>query len=126
MGRFLNADDTDYLNASGTTLGCNLYAYNVSTLTVLGCNAGEYGNMNSIAGKLAYQCFAFGLICADGLVASIANTYKKAPQYYIAGNGKNKGFYLYWLKYGRNNSQNLSKKQKYFTIMDFLKLSGVI
>ena len=27
MGRFLNADDTDYLNASGTTLGCNLYAY---------------------------------------------------------------------------------------------------
>lgn len=32
----------------------------------------------------------------------------------------------FWLKYGRNNSQNLSKKQKYFTIMDFLKLSGVI
>ncbi len=27
IGRFLNADDTDYLNASGTTLGCNLYAY---------------------------------------------------------------------------------------------------
>ncbi|MGM9635348.1 MAG: hypothetical protein ACI3YE_04260 [Candidatus Avispirillum sp.] len=39
-GRFLNADDTDYLNASGTTLGCNLYVYNVNTLTVFGCNAG--------------------------------------------------------------------------------------
>ena len=27
VGRFLNADDTNYLGASGTTLGYNLYAY---------------------------------------------------------------------------------------------------
>ncbi len=27
VGRFLNADDTDYLNISGTVLGCNLYSY---------------------------------------------------------------------------------------------------
>ena len=26
-GRFINADDTDYLNATGTVLGCNLFAY---------------------------------------------------------------------------------------------------
>ncbi|MGN1316454.1 MAG: RHS repeat domain-containing protein [Acutalibacteraceae bacterium] len=27
VGRFINADDTDYLNATGTVLGCNLFAY---------------------------------------------------------------------------------------------------
>ena len=26
-GRFINADDTNYLNATGTVLGCNLFAY---------------------------------------------------------------------------------------------------
>ena len=26
-GRFINADDTDYLDATGTVLGCNLFAY---------------------------------------------------------------------------------------------------
>ena len=27
VGRFINADDTNYLNATGTVLGCNLFAY---------------------------------------------------------------------------------------------------
>lgn len=27
IGRFINADDTTYLNATGTVLGCNLFAY---------------------------------------------------------------------------------------------------
>ena len=42
VGRFLNADDTDYLGASGTTLGYNLYAYCENSII---CYCDHTGNL---------------------------------------------------------------------------------
>lgn len=45
-GRFINADDTNYLNATGTVLGCNLFAY---------CE-------NDAVNRVDYSGFAFDVV----------------------------------------------------------------
>ena len=42
-GRFINADDTNYLNATGTVLGCNLFAYCENDAVNFVDNSGEVG-----------------------------------------------------------------------------------
>ena len=64
MGRFLNADDTDYLNASGTTLGCNLYAYcennAVNCLDPNGCTKSIWSLKSDWAGRQILFWWLFG------------------------------------------------------------------
>ena len=51
VGRFINADDTDYLGASGTVLGFNLYAY---------CENNGV-NKNDTSGNATFKLVAIGL-----------------------------------------------------------------
>ena len=64
VGRFLNADDTDYLNASGTTLGCNLYAYcennAVNCLDPNGCTKSIWSLKSDWAGRQILFWWLFG------------------------------------------------------------------
>ncbi len=48
-GRFINADDTNYLNATGTVLGCNLFAYCENDAVNFVDESGY--DKNSISGK---------------------------------------------------------------------------
>lgn len=70
VGRFLNADDTSYLGATGTTLGYNLYAY---------CENNPVNHFDK-TGK-----FAFKIVTSivGGVMAAVSYFSVDAFNYYI-------------------------------------------
>ena len=71
VGRFLNADDTNYIGATGTTLGYNLYAYCENTPT----------NCSDYSGR-----FAFKVVTAvvGGIMTAVSYFTVDAFCYYLS------------------------------------------
>lgn len=89
-GRFINADDTNYLNATGTVLGCNLFAY---------CENDAVNNKDfkgTLSTKTTYYT-------SKGLIYSAANLYLSKKGYELARRMFNHGMY----GYGKSPSKSL-------------------
>ena len=101
-GRFINADDTNYLNATGTVLGCNLFAYCENDAV----NGVDYkGTLPSSVIKFVLRC----AVCMSpivgntlvvynsnkGLIYSAANLYLRKKGYELARRMFNHGMYGY-------------------------------
>lgn len=56
-GRFINADDTNYLNATGTVLGCNLFAYCENDAVNYIDENGYYSRENAVEYAKKYYLF---------------------------------------------------------------------
>ena len=79
IGRFLNADDTAFLGASGTLLGWNLFGYCENGVTSSSDSFGflyiSYNSIDRIIASIKYMSTAFKLINGKsmwGTIASIA------------------------------------------------------
>ena len=67
IGRFINADDTDYLGASGTVLGYNLFAYCENNPLN---SIDSYGNFALTASLVSFFVYAVVAVVAVSVVSS--------------------------------------------------------
>ena len=84
IGRFINADSVDYLDASGTVLGCNLFAYcennSVDMVDENGCSTSSIV-LNIASMILSYAALFIenfcpvvkGIVIATGVIVGIAS-----------------------------------------------------
>lgn len=97
-GRFINADDTNYLNATGTVLGCNLFAYcendPVNYLDISGFSKNSSNFNFPLAEFLAIVIFTTYLLKNKEIKKVIKIEEDKYNKYYV--------FDIYYYKSKRN------------------------
>ena len=109
-GRFINADDTNYLDATGTVLGCNLFAYcendPVNFVDAKGSLSSSVINFVVKYAVYSYPSVGNALTTYytyKGLIYSAANLYLSKKGYELARRMFNHGMY----GYGKSPSKSL-------------------